>query len=302
MSPAILDTAGRLLLESIRDRLGQDGGRLAVRDVALPDLTASGPLGALGHEVVLAVPAGYRAVRFELLAVTNVATYAFDYTADGGSTWDGITCARLDAIGTPTPIVGQTGGTITETYVSSIPAGATHVRLRVSAFTSGTGGTGRVAIAPDVAPLVAIHGAVQLGASASRIGHVTAGLVIYDDSAIAAAQAAGARASGTVRDLTVNTPATGGQVGNGTNAVAGRFRVLASADGPFTVGVEQDAVSTFTANSSNAGETPSVQRGGGTRHHALLEVPVVERYGRAYVVAGASALTTLRVRSLALAL
>lgn len=105
--------------------------------VQTPDTTtASTALGALNATVSIAM-AGLASVGFQLAAGTLVGTIVPECSLDGGTTW--ITCSfyNISTSSISTSVVFGSANTLTILSVLPI-GGASNVRVRVSAYTSGT--------------------------------------------------------------------------------------------------------------------------------------------------------------------
>ena len=100
------------------------------------DATATGSLGALNATVQLAVN-GENNAAMQLVAGTLVGTIVPEVSVDGGTTWVSIFFDDPSTSNVVSSIVfGSNNTATTRTIVST--GGASHVRVRVSAYTSGT--------------------------------------------------------------------------------------------------------------------------------------------------------------------
>lgn len=102
-----------------------------------PDTTTtSTALGALNAEVQVAM-AGLASVGFQLNAGTLVGTLVPECSIDGGSTW--VACTFFDPINSSVTSSLVFGSSNTLKVLSVLPiGGSSHVKIRVSAYTSGT--------------------------------------------------------------------------------------------------------------------------------------------------------------------
>ena len=111
-------------------------------------------------------------------------TYAFEISCDGGDNYEPWLAFGVDATPAPVSTVASAAGTIASTaYYIPLPGGATHVRVRLSAYTSGVLNVGLRAI--DTVPghvlatLVDSSGNVGSGLS---LGAVTTDIKLAEDA------------------------------------------------------------------------------------------------------------------------
>jgi hypothetical protein len=173
------------------------------------DSTGTGTLGALNATVQLAV-AGERTAGMQLVAGSLIGTIVPEISMDGGTTWvstffdDPITSNIMASV-----VFGSSNTATTKTIVGA--GGSSHVRVRVSAYTSGTATCNLRAVQLDD-PTVLFGGAA--GSSLPPVvaqdgGSVTTSAPTYS--------------TGTLNPLSLNT--TGdlrvtGKVTDGTNTAA----------------------------------------------------------------------------------
>jgi hypothetical protein len=136
--------------------LASDQGILPVS--ALGDTTATGALGVLNAAVTLAL-AGFGGAGFQLAAGTLIGTLVAEVSYDAGTTWVATFFADPSTSARAPTLVFATANTATGRSLV-IPDGATHVRVRVSAFGSGTAnGTVKATVnsVPVVTPVQVQH-------------------------------------------------------------------------------------------------------------------------------------------------
>lgn len=313
---AVVAASDEALITELVARLPtSEGGRLPVRNAHRDDIVVPPSTIASSGGTVSAATQNADLVTFRLEAGSAVTVSSnFEISLDGGSTWDTLIVTKADAVSGPTSAANYTAVAVADTYVASLPAGTTNVRLRAVTWSAGTL-TVRVFLGfSPMPPIVAIGGGsvavsgavtltgstntVALLGSGNRIGHVTTATTSYVETTIAATLAGNATGTGTIRDLLGQAGAVGGT--NIGSATSGRFQALASADQPFVLGIEEEDSGTFTTATSVAGEVTASVLGTGGRYHAMIDVPIIERCVRAYVRnTSATAMTSLRVRSAA---
>lgn len=109
---------------------------LAVREVPGDNVTGSTALGAANATIAVAC-AGMQGAGFQLLAGTLVGTIVPEVSLDGGTTWiptffdDSSTSAKASSI-----VFGSANAATARSIL--LASGASHARVRVSAYTSGT--------------------------------------------------------------------------------------------------------------------------------------------------------------------
>jgi hypothetical protein len=105
--------------------------------VQTPDTTtASTALGSLNATVQIAL-AGLTSVGFQLSAGTLIGTVVPECSVDGGTTWTG--ASFFDSVNSTVTTSIVFGSSNTLKILSILPTGgSSHVRVRVSAYTSGT--------------------------------------------------------------------------------------------------------------------------------------------------------------------
>lgn len=298
-------------LQAIRDRLPAGGGLAldtsvasvlakveqvrallaATQTVADPAFTSStGSLTAAGQAVTVAVAANANTVTFDTGATAFVGTVQFEASIDGGTTWRNIQCSATHSF-----VTAQLSATSAGTWWAQIHPGVTHVRMRCSAYTSGTI-AGFVAVGYMAgAPVVTLSGntltTTTLAASAVRAGFTAAAGLWWDDTATALA--ASATFTGTARDV----------VGAATGAawVAGTYgrelRALALTDaagGTLKVQASRDNTNWYTVRAVAVAAVD-----GGQVAEAV--VPIYTRYARVVFVNGSTAQTRLAVQSVVVA-
>jgi len=116
-------------------------GSVGINGYTDPDSTVVGTLNALNAAITLDL-SGAQGVGFQLLAGTLIGTIIAEISYDNGTTWAPTGFFDVDTKGlSDTVVFGSANGTIIKGLM--IPQGAGLVRVRVSAFTSGTA-TGQI--------------------------------------------------------------------------------------------------------------------------------------------------------------
>ena len=100
------------------------------------DVTATGALGALNANVSI-VLAGTAGAGMQLSAGTLIGTIVPEISLDGGTTWvTGYFLDPITGVAASSIVFASSNGATTKTNIST--GGASNVRIRVSAYTSGT--------------------------------------------------------------------------------------------------------------------------------------------------------------------
>ena len=100
-----------------------------------PDVTATGNLNALNAAVSIAMAGRYSA-GFRLTAGTLIGTIVAEASIDGGTTWTSTYFDQSNGTKASSLTFASANGTISSTIIGV--GGASNIRIRVSAFTSGT--------------------------------------------------------------------------------------------------------------------------------------------------------------------
>lgn len=201
----------------IDDLLSDGAGRL--QTARPPDLKTSGTINAAGGAVTLPVTDDYASFSIVQSAVGGTASYAYEFSVDGGATWYAMTARNPGSTGSAI-ITGQTNPN-GSSVVGNIPAGVTHLRVRASSWTSGAATWTISASAIPSDPAVGITGTITsaLTASGNVLGYVKSPAAWFDDTATALA--ANASFTGVSRDLTAVATATAMT----STGVTGQFEV-----------------------------------------------------------------------------
>lgn len=99
------------------------------------DVTATGALGALNAAVTVTIP-GKSSVGFQLAAGTLIGTIVAEVSIDGGTTWSSTYFDQTTGNKVSSIVFASSNGALTSTIVGV--GGSGQVRVRVSAYTSGT--------------------------------------------------------------------------------------------------------------------------------------------------------------------
>ena len=165
-------------------------------------LTNTGTIGALNATIVLAVTNGYKTASAIFTDGNISGSFEIQASFDSGATYRPLTGKRLDAVA-DTPAGWSFSGSnfIGKAYQCAIPAGATHVQLICTSYTSGTS-TGKLIVSSDTASTI---NPVILQSGTYRIGFVAASGIQYTDTT--AALGSSATFTSSARDLVGTTQA-----------------------------------------------------------------------------------------------
>lgn len=240
----------------------------------LTSATAPGdPLNPGTGENIVAVVPGMHLVMFRWVTGGS-GTLSFESSLSGGTTWDAILAARLDAGSTNGAISTTSAGS---TYVALLPPGTTHVRVRASTFTTGPITT-RVGLSASAAvPVVALAAAPALAAGTARIGFSASPGLWQDTSTTVLAAAA--TFTGTGRDLIA--AATNAAWGSSTYAKEYRGMAISDVAGTLYLEVSRDNA---TFRRIQAVATDNTTTGG--LHVARFTYAPTTRYARVVYVNG----------------
>ena len=226
--------------------------------IQVADVTATGALGALNANVQLTL-AGHATSGFQLAAGTLVGTILAETSFDGGTTW---TSTYIDTGNKVSTIVFGSANTATSATIVGV-GGAGLVRVRVSAYTSGTANiTIRASVVNDPSVVYAgLAGATVQPPTASQIAgwdNATTTLRVPAVKAASTASVVGDQAlvvtiSPNSAALQVTTTASGAVPGNasGYTTQTSTANVAQSA----TTYTEQSANFTGSVKSSSANDT-----------------------------------------------
>lgn len=132
---------------------------------ASADTTASGALGALNAAVTVAMT-GQRGVAMQLSAGTLIGTLTPEFSVDGGTTWG--PAAFVSNAGTVAATLVFASANTAQMQGILVDPGTSNVRVRVSAYTSGTANAAVRATANAGAPVQFSGGSQQVAEVSSR--------------------------------------------------------------------------------------------------------------------------------------
>lgn len=238
-----VDSSGQLLMKSWVGQLPSAvtaDDRLKVETEGVDDAIQDGTITANGQSVTMALPRNAGVLTFAVRGAVNFAAI-FELSFNSGTTWIQTQTARNDVSGNPSGTATiNIGAGAMMVFEAQVPPGATHARLRATAFTSGSAAVRIAASRTQAAPVVHVSGtpAVNPGGGAlasgtNRIGGVNPAGVWWDDSSTPLA-AAGTW-TGTGRDLIGVTSGTAGLAwhsvrGLAASNVAGTLHLEVSRD------------------------------------------------------------------------
>jgi hypothetical protein len=282
---------------------GPTGGVLSTQ---IPDTTGSGLLNALNAAVQVAL-AGSQSVGFQLLSGTLIGTIVPEISFDGGTTWntsffdDPATGSKASTI-----VFSSANGTTGKTIVGA--GGASHARVRVSAFTSGSANCamrasqvrdpstlfdGPIGVTGAMPPTAAMVGGIDASNTLRSIITDVNGLALTGNFAYAAAVA---RISGAYVGHTVgfNSSGSAGQLSataytEQTSAAIRSLKSASASDASAGTGAQQVTVVGFDGNMNRLTEVVSMN---GTtavatvNSYRFIESLIVTRAGSGGVNAG----------------
>jgi hypothetical protein len=161
--------------------------------------TATGTMGALNAEVVIAVTSEYRTAAIFLTNGTLSGIVAAYYSVDGGTTYNYLIGRRMDTSNTSTEFAPNGSNLIGRSFEYAIPIGCTHLKALCTSYTSGSSAA-KIVLSSTAKLQQSI---VALDASVNRIGFTAASGIMYTDTT--SALGSSATFTSTVRDLTVST-------------------------------------------------------------------------------------------------
>lgn len=247
----------------------------------LTSATATGTPGAEGTgELIVAVPRWARMALIRWVSGGS-GTVQFEWTPNGGTTWEALLGQRGDAATSSSAIsVSQVA-----TYIASMPPGATHIRIRVSTFTTGPISV-RIGLSANPASPGVGSVASTLGSGGASIGYTkTQGLWVQES--VAALGAAGTLTGGS-RDLFGVATATGLSSSSATLSLIKEFRAQAISDVAGTLHVE---TSTDNVTWRRVESVAATQLAGAGNFVAKISHLPVCRWCRVVYVNGAGAQT-----------
>lgn len=274
-----------------RSLLTDTSGRLQPGD--LPVLTNTGTIGSISDGATLAIPTGYKTAEAWLTTGNLSASVVIFFSFDGGSTYPAQgTAKRLDTASVANGLVITGTNVVGKAIRATIPVGATHARVGVSSYTSGS--SDAVIALMGAAHTIQVTADAVLGASTAKVGFIAAsGIPIIETST----PLSGAGTfSGAVRDTWAVAS------GSTFNSSASYHKTFAAAAGSdvagtlYIVGNNDNGVQFYPVASAAAS-----QFGLGGNYSAAIKVDCAYRYMKAYYVngAGAQARFTLSAVSLA---
>lgn len=269
-----------------------------LRTYVRPDDVTSGTFTDNGQSVTSTVQNGMGTVVFAFFGTYSTGSVVqFEGSFDGGTTYWPLLLANGAVAAAPgsarwLPVNGV------EWFEGALPAGATHVRARVSSWAAPTG-TINVRVAQAVAgyetAVSVASGSISTTSVASnvRLGHIATAGIWQDDTSIALT--ASATYTGTLRDLTAT--ATGTAFAS-ASMYAAEFRALAISDVTGSLYLEVSRDSTTWRRFKRV-DTTQVEAGG--LFAAEINYRPATRYARVVYINGADAQTHFLLQSLYLA-
>lgn len=261
-----------------RSLLTDTSGRLQLGD--LPVLTNTGTIGSISDGATLAIPTGYKTAEAWLTTGNLSASVVIFFSFDGGSTYPAQgTAKRLDTASAVNGLVITGTNVVGKAIRATIPVGATHARVGVSAYTSGS--SDAVIALTGAAHTMQVTADAVLGSSTARAGFM-------------------ARPGTWTREST--TPVNANQIISGaakttynsssgaafaaSNSYGDKFAAAAGSDVPGTLVIydSPDSGSTLYPVASIA----LAQVGGAGNYGAYLEAPISEATMMAKLINGAS--------------
>jgi hypothetical protein len=295
LNTAVALLAKDTVLQAVRDRLPSTlvNDRLKVEAAGVSDVSDTQTLAALNNAATVAVPHGATQVAISFTSGSVItAVISFEVSFDNATTYVNLALARGDAVSTATAAsFTLTAAATNQWWEGAIPVGATHVRARISSFTSGgpivtkvTAGEG----GPDSSVTATIN--TQLPGGSNTMGAIYgAGQWIDANST---AQAANATVTGTSRDLTGQATAT-----NFTNSARlGEYRVSATADVAGTLYLEHSRDNVTWRRIKSVALAAAA--GAGTSFYGEIVHPPSTRYVRAVFINGATIQTYFMLQEL----
>lgn len=251
----------RLALVTLAVLASCGGGRPAFAQSAVftANRETKGTLAALNDAVAVALE-GRAAVAMQVTTSNLQATATFEVSIDGGATYTPWPLSRM-AAGAPTQVTGSviTLASSTERAFGMLPPAASHARLRLTSYTSGTGAAVIRASATTGALVVPFSGATttaytlpvetELGlatpsdsvANPGSIGQAIAHCMLWNGSTWS--RCPGSSSFGFLADVARVTPGAGlSNLGKDEDGIAAN-----GATGVLSIVVREDAPSTTTA-------------------------------------------------------
>lgn len=264
-------------------------GRMLVQNMWEADSKVTGALAAANATATLTLPQGASQAMIAI-AGTFAATITFEVSFDGATSW-----FTYNLGGGNSQTVASTAST-NSWWEGAIPAGATHIRGRISGYTSGTAnltvaaGQGAYEPAPNV---VVAGGAMLLNASTNRIGQTAAPAFWNDETTTPLAS--GASVNGSTRDVTAQAA---GSALNSNSFYVAEFRAEATSDvaGTLYIEVSRDGTTWRRIKSM-----PMAQADATSVFYAELIHKPKTRYVRAAFVNGGSAQTHFALQTMQMA-
>lgn len=259
-----------------RDLLTDTSGRLQPGD--LPVLTNTGTIGSISDGATLAIPTGYKTAEAWLTTGNLSASVVIFFSFDGGSTYPAqATAKRLDTASAVNGLVIAGTNVVGKAIRATIPVGATHARVGVSAYTSGS--SDAVIALTGAAHTIQVTADAVLGSSVARAGFMAAPGVWTRESTTpvnATLSITGAAKT------TFNT--SSGTALNTSTSYGDKFAAAAGADvaGTLVIDASPDSGTTWYPVTSIA----LAQVGVSGNFGAYLETPICEATMRARLVNG----------------
>lgn len=292
------DPATQTTLDAVRALLA---GTLTSQGIV--DVATTVGVTANGQSVSSVIPQGMTTVGAAFSGTYGIATFVFEVSFDGGTTWWPCLMSLGHASG-GNAVTGNTlGANSVQWYEGTLPAGATHFRVRTTAIASGTMNVKLAFSQSHYESIVTLAGGSStalLGSNNAYVGRVRAEGVWQD--ATSTPLAANGVFTETARDVIATSSGAQFNAGAGVGG-AQEFRSMAIADQPGTLCLEVSRDSTTwrrirSIAMSNVG-TDAV--GAGTLYEADIVYRPMTRYARTVYVNGATPNTYFNVQTVQMA-
>lgn len=163
--------------------------------------TATGTLGALNAEVVIAVTSEFKTAAMFLTSGNLSGTVSMYYSVDGGTTYPALQGRRLDVANTQTEFYPNGTNVVGRSYEYAVPIGCTHLKAICTVYTSGSSNVKMVL--SSTSKLQQMIAVVPIDSGNNRIGFIAASGIQYTDTT--AALGSSATFTSSARDLIGNT-------------------------------------------------------------------------------------------------
>ena len=244
----------------------------------LPVLTNTGTIGSISDGATLAIPTGYKTAEAWLTTGNLSASVVIFFSFDGGSTYPAQgTAKRLDTASAVNGLVITGTNVVGKAIRATIPVGATHARVGVSTYTSGS--SDAVIALTGAAHTMQVTADAVLGSSTARAGFMARPGTWTRESTTPVN--ANLIISGAAK-TTYN--ASSGAAFAASSSYGDKFAASAGADvaGTLVIDASPDSGTTWYPVTSIA----LAQVGGSGNFGAYLETPICEATMRARLVNG----------------